>query len=191
MGGLGVLVLGNPHSADFDAAGLLGSSAEIEEVASPLRALALLARGGYTALYIDADHLAEATNLGRLIQHDRVLRGMPNGVVLLDRSNTILYENGRLAEWAETGNVVGRRFYDVMSHPEIMGARFLPVRHGVLDGEGEQLDAAVVVGAFLPAARGADCRRGGRAAGAPGGDGHRRQRRDGPAAEAGRGSQGG
>ena len=121
-----VLVLGNPHSADFDAAGLLGSSAEVEEVASPLRALALLARGGYTALYIDADHLAEATNLGRLIQHDRVLRGMPNGVVLLDRSNTILYENGRLAEWAETGNVVGRRFYDVMSHPEIIGPDFCP-----------------------------------------------------------------
>ena len=62
-----------------------------------------LGSGEYVGIYADADHFAEVVNVARLVQNERILQGMPDGVVLLGDDNTILWAqrpacaNGRAA----------------------------------------------------------------------------------------------
>jgi len=121
-----VLYLGGSHDAQLDVRRRWGDDVEIVETHSPVRALARLARDKYSAVYVDADHFLEATNLGRLIQNNRILQSMPGGVVFLDSENTILWGNGRLCDWTGCKDVVGENFYRVLGTPEILGPDFCP-----------------------------------------------------------------
>ena len=75
-------------------------SSKIVPVSSPLRALARLSRDEFAGIFVSADHLKEALAVGKLLQNQRILEGMPDGVVLLDGENTVLWCNGRLCEWS-------------------------------------------------------------------------------------------
>ena len=55
---------------------------------------------------------------------------MPDGVVLLDADNTIMWGNGRLREWTGQEAVVGENFYEVLGSPEILGPDFCPLPDG-------------------------------------------------------------
>lgn len=103
-----------------------GDDVKIVEVFSPVKALTRMAREEFTAIYCDADHVAEVADVGRLIRNDRILQGMPDGVVLLDNENTIIWSNGRLSEWVGREDVVGENFYQVLGGPEILGPDFCP-----------------------------------------------------------------
>ena len=61
-----------------------------------MRALARLAREHYAGVFVDGEHISEAFRIGKLLQNERILQGMPDGVVLLDADNTIIWGNGRL-----------------------------------------------------------------------------------------------
>ncbi len=63
---------------------------DTEEVDSPLRALARLARDEFAGVYVSSAHLSEAFRIGKLLQNERILEGMPDGIVLLDSDNTII-----------------------------------------------------------------------------------------------------
>ena len=86
-----VLYLGGSHDNLIDLRGHLGDDAEIVEVLSPVRVVAELARDDYVAVYCDSDHFVGATDVAQLIRNDRILQEMPNGVVMLDSENTILW----------------------------------------------------------------------------------------------------
>ena len=101
---------------------------------SPIRALSQLGTGDYIGIYADADHFAEVINVARLVQNERILQGMPDGVVLLDNDNTILWGNGRLREWTGREEVVGSNFYNVMGTPEILGPDFCPFHTALATG---------------------------------------------------------
>ena len=101
---------------------------------SPIRALSQLGSGDFIGIYADADHFAEVINAARLVQNERILQGMPDGVVLLDSDNTILWGNGRLREWTGREDVVGSNFYDVMGTPEILGPDFCPFHTALATG---------------------------------------------------------
>src|SRR5688500_16935314 len=73
---------------------------EVVEVQSPLRALARLTRENYAGMFVMSDHLKDVLHLGRLLQNDRILDGMPDGVALLDVENVIIWANQRLRTWA-------------------------------------------------------------------------------------------
>jgi two-component system, sensor histidine kinase SagS len=103
-------------------------SVNIVSVASPLRAMAELSRGGYIGVYADAEHFTAAFEAGRILQNQRVLAGMPDGVVLMAPDNTLIWGNGRLAEWSGRDDVVGANFYDLLGDPEILGPKFCPFR---------------------------------------------------------------
>jgi CheY-like chemotaxis protein len=51
---------------------------------------------------------------------------MPDGVVVLDRDNAILWSNGRLRRWSGCEDVIGANFYTVLGNPEIVGPDFCP-----------------------------------------------------------------
>lgn len=112
----------------------LGGAYEITEVDSPLDALSQMAQRPFDGIFVDGDHLAEAFQMERLLQSDRILEGMPDGVVLLDAENVIIWGNGRLREWSGQESVVGENFYKVMGSPEILGPDFCPFQTAISTG---------------------------------------------------------
>lgn len=121
-----MLFLGGSHDALIDLRGHLGDDVEVVAVRSPVRVVAEFSRGSYDALYCDADYFGGATDVAQLIRNDRILREMPDGVVLLDNENNILWGNGRLCAWSGLDSVVGRNFYRVLGSPEILGPDYCP-----------------------------------------------------------------
>lgn len=100
-------------------------------VSDPVRALASVAREQYEGVYLAAGRLKEALELNEFLQNEQILAGMPDGVVLLNSANTIVWCNGRLREWAETDTAIGANFYTALGSPEILGPDFCPF-HTVL-----------------------------------------------------------
>lgn len=126
-----ILYLGGAHDARVDLQARLGPTVELVEPASSLKALVLLGRDDFAGVYVDADRFSEASDVGRLLQNDRILQGMPDGVVLLDGEGTILWGNGRLKEWTGQEDVVGENFYTVMGAPDILGPELCPLRTAI------------------------------------------------------------
>src|SRR5262245_14402724 len=121
-----ILCLGGTHDERVALRERCGDEVEVVEVTSPGRALALLRRGEFAGIYADADHFAEVVDLARVVQNERILQGMPDGVVMLNSENIILWGNGRLREWTGRNDIIGANFYDVMGTPEILGPDFCP-----------------------------------------------------------------
>ncbi|MEM9186133.1 MAG: response regulator [Planctomycetota bacterium] len=121
-----VLCLSEPGRPAQDLRDRFGADVELEEVSSPVRALARLAHGGYAGVYADAQHFAEAFDAGRLVQNERILQGMPDGVVVLDADSRILWGNGRLREWVGKDDLTGQNFYKVLGGPDILGPDYCP-----------------------------------------------------------------
>ncbi len=109
---------------------------ELAVVQSPMRALALLTRERFAGVFVTSKYLREALQIGQLLQNEEVLEGMPDGVVLLDSDNTILWSNGRLCQWSGLDTVAGANFYSVLGSPEILGPDFCPFHTALATGQG-------------------------------------------------------
>ena len=117
---------------------MLAEAAESHEVVvvqNPVRALALMGRERFAGVYVTSKYLQEAFQIGKLLQNQQILEGMPDGVVLLDSENTILWSNGRLCEWSGRDSVVGDNFYTVLGSPEILGPDFCPFHTSLATGQ--------------------------------------------------------
>jgi CheY-like chemotaxis protein len=93
-----------------------------------------LSRESFDGVYVSRDHLREAFELNEFLQNEQILAGMPDGVVLLDSDNTIVWSNGRLCEWAMSDKVVGANFYAALGSPEILGPDFCPFHTALATG---------------------------------------------------------
>jgi CheY-like chemotaxis protein/PAS domain-containing protein len=131
-----ILIVSGSRDGNEAALAHLGDAFEVAEVRSPIRALAKLSREEFAGVFVDAEHLREALKVGKLLQNERILQGMPDGVVLLDSDNSILWGNGRLREWARRENVVGANFYAALGSPEILGPDFCPFHTALATGAG-------------------------------------------------------
>ncbi len=121
-----ILFVGDSRNREDELLAQLRTTCDVAEVASSIRALSCLTREPFTGVYVAAEHLTDAFQLGKLLQNERILEGMPDGVVLLDADNTILWGNGRLREWTGREKVVNGNFYTVLGSPEILGPDFCP-----------------------------------------------------------------
>lgn len=130
-----ILVIREPSAPNNASLPNWGGAFETEEVSSPLRALARLAREQYAGIYVAGSHATEAFRLGKLLQNERILEGMPDGVVLLDADNTIIWGNGRLNEWSGREAIVGSNFYSALNSPEILGPDFCPFHTALSTGK--------------------------------------------------------
>ena len=108
-------------------------SVDIVLADQPSEALDRLVGDRFEGIYIGSDHLREALEIGQLLQNEQILRGMPNGVVLLDGENNVLWSNGRLENWTAR-EVVGGNFYGVLGNPEILGPDFCPFHTALATG---------------------------------------------------------
>jgi GAF domain-containing protein len=113
----------------------LRESAHVEVVQNPLRALGKIARDHYSGVYVSAAHLQNAVRLGKLLQNDRILEGMPDAVALVDADLSILWANHLFLEWCDKGNVVGEQFFTALSTPEIVGMEEHPLLSALKSGK--------------------------------------------------------
>ena len=121
-----------------NAAQLLQRAAETRDAvvaANPMRALAYLTREHFAGVYVSSDYLQDALELGKLLQNQQILEGMPDGVVLLDADNSVIWCNGRLCEWSDCDTVIGTNFYTVLGSPEILGPDFCPFHTALATGQ--------------------------------------------------------
>ncbi len=107
---------------------------EVVLVKNPLRALARLANETFDGVFVSGNHLQEAFDIGKLLQNEQILDGMPDGVVLLDSDNTILWGNGQIRRWSGLDSLLGENFYTVMGSPEILGPDFCPFHTALATG---------------------------------------------------------
>ncbi|MEX2118617.1 MAG: response regulator [Pirellulales bacterium] len=131
-----LLFVGTPQEGQGAPISSLVDSFEVVPVHSPIRALTRLTREEFAGVYVAAEHLREALRIGKLLQNERILQGMPDGVVLLDSDNTIIWGNGRLREWCSRETVIGENFYAVLGSPEILGPDFCPFHTALATGRG-------------------------------------------------------
>ena len=110
-------------------------SHELVIVQNPIRALAHLTREPFAGVYVSSEYLQEAFEIGKLFQNEQILEGMPDGVVLLDSENVILWANSRVHEWSETEQLVGGNFYTALGSPEILGPDFCPFHTALATGQ--------------------------------------------------------
>lgn len=129
-----LLLLTSQQDAGDRVPAHLAETYEIVLVRSPLRALARLTREQFAGVFVSAEHLRDALSVGKLWQNERILQGMPDGVVLLDNDNTILWSNGRVCEWAGRETCIGENFYAVLGSPEILGPDFCPFHTALATG---------------------------------------------------------
>jgi two-component system, sensor histidine kinase SagS len=109
---------------------------EVVVVQNPVRALALLTREKFTGVFVAANYFQQAFEIGKLLQNEQILEGMPDGVVMLDSDNTILWGNGRMCEWSGRDLLVGVNFYSALGSPEILGPDFCPFHTALATGQG-------------------------------------------------------
>src|SRR5262245_47108881 len=88
-----LLFIGDSEPGQQDVLGQLGDRFEVVQVPTPLRALSRLTRESFEGLFVASEHLTNAFQIGRLLQNERILEGMPDGIVVLDSENTIIWGN--------------------------------------------------------------------------------------------------
>lgn len=92
----------------------------------PVAALERLSQEKFEGVYVGSAHMQEAFELGKLLRNEQILQGMPEGVVLIDQQNRVLWGNDRLRQLAGDRQVLGESFYAVLGGPEIQGPDFCP-----------------------------------------------------------------
>lgn len=114
--------------------GLAGKAYDIVAVDNAIQALERLTREEFDGVYLTPDHVRDAFQIGKVLRDEQILEGMPDGMVLLDDENTILWGNGRLRQWSGRETVVGANFYAVLGSPEILGRDFCPLHTALAAG---------------------------------------------------------
>lgn len=101
-------------------------SYEVITESDPVRALARLSREPFAGVFVAPSALEQAIRHGEFVRNACVLEGMPDGVVLLDTNNTIVWANRKVCDWTHSKDVVGANFYTALGNPEILGPDFCP-----------------------------------------------------------------
>lgn len=109
---------------------------DVVKVDSPVEALEMLRQQhNFVGLYVLNDELHQSLRLARLLQNEQILEGMPDGVVLLTKDNTILWANQQFCRWCECESSVGESFYAMLGSPEILGPDFCPFHTALTSGQ--------------------------------------------------------
>ncbi|MCA9128439.1 MAG: GAF domain-containing protein [Planctomycetales bacterium] len=107
---------------------------ESDDVSSPVEAIAKLSRSSYCGVYLDGGGVNCETALVRLLQSERILDGMPDGVALIDSDMIVTWANAALRRWSPLDEPIGNNFYSVLNNPQIMGPDFCPFHTALATG---------------------------------------------------------
>ena len=91
------------------------------------RAITCLRQDSFDAIHILESSTISLGEIRDIKNNELVLEGMPDGVVLLDGENKIIWHNACMQKWCDRGDLAGKNFYSVLSSPEILGPDFCPL----------------------------------------------------------------
>jgi PAS domain S-box-containing protein len=112
----------------------LTESFQVVTANNPIRALARLTHEPFAGVLVFSEHFKDALRIGRLLRNEQILEGMPDGVVLLDSNNHIVWANDQMRRWAGREEITGISFYDALSQPEILGPDYCPFHTALATG---------------------------------------------------------
>ncbi|MCA9193899.1 MAG: GAF domain-containing protein [Planctomycetales bacterium] len=116
------------------AARQFGPDLEIETVHSPTEAIAKLARYSYSGVYLDGQSLEQEESIIRLLQSERILDGLPEGVALVNAEMEVTWANKGLRSWSPLPDPTGHKFYDTLGNTQIVGPDFCPFHTALATG---------------------------------------------------------
>lgn len=122
-----ILCVGDLASVDPQFVSLLGDQYDIVAIDNSLRALGEVARGEYSAVFVVPDRDRPGFRLARLIQNERILEELPNGVAILDDQHRFVWSNECLHRWFEVDSLVGEEFYSLFEKPDPDDPRSCPL----------------------------------------------------------------
>lgn len=134
-----ILWIGSPDSVPVAAStqSLLGAAGEgicFEQVASPVEAIHRLTRHSYCGVFLDGQSLGAEESVIRLLQSERILDGMPDGVALVNADMIVTWANKCLRNWSPLDDPHGANFYATLGNPQIMGPDFCPFHTALATG---------------------------------------------------------
>ena len=123
-----------PASEQAFPTGQLAEHFQIEHVESPMEAVTKLAHSAYSGVFLHGRSIDAATHMVRMLQSERILDGMPDGVALVTSEMNITWANHCMRGWSSLEEVVGQNFYASLGNPEIMGPDFCPFHTALATG---------------------------------------------------------
>jgi two-component system, sensor histidine kinase SagS len=121
-------------SAHSETKQRLASQLDVEEVSSPVEALFRIARNNYSGVFLDGERGDAEESVIRLLQSERILDGMPDGVALVNADMIVTWANNCLREWSPLDVPVGHNFYSTLGNTQIMGPDFCPFHTALATG---------------------------------------------------------
>lgn len=129
-----VLCVGQPSLGDATLLDHLGEDYEVVHVMTRFRAFAQLARQKFAAIYIYPSEETDGLSLAKWTQSERILDSMPDGVVLLNTDNVIVWANQRMLSWGNRGDLTGLAFFDAFNGPKVIGPDYSPFKTAIRTG---------------------------------------------------------
>lgn len=108
---------------------------DLVEAQGSLEALQRLTHESFSGIYLSTGQVSDGMQLARLIQSEKILEGMPDGVALLDADNNVIWGNEQLRRWADKSELEACNFYAAFDGPEILGPDFCPFHTALVTGE--------------------------------------------------------
>jgi two-component system, sensor histidine kinase SagS len=128
-----ILVLEGPNHAAGDSLHQAQPDWDLVRVESATKGLALLHSEQFDGVYADTRDPVVWRRAEGLLQAERILESLPDGVAVITPDFRIAWSNGTFANWCG-GECVGRGFYEALRAPEILGPEYSPF-HTALAGE--------------------------------------------------------
>ncbi len=122
-----ILFVGDFETQDDSVRRSLDERFQIVTVANLWRAVHLLRQDTFDAIHVLESPKTSLLQISDIKFNSLVLESMPDGVVLLDAENKIVWHNACMQKWCGQEALVGKNFYGVLASPEILGPDFCPL----------------------------------------------------------------
>ncbi|MEC7501883.1 MAG: response regulator [Planctomycetota bacterium] len=122
-----LLFIGDFETQDDSVRRSLNERFQIVTAANFWRAVHLLRQDAFDAIHVLESPETSLLQISDIKFNSLVLESMPDGVVLLDAENKIIWHNACMQKWCGQGALVGKNFYGVLTSPEILGPDFCPL----------------------------------------------------------------
>ncbi|MEC7696868.1 MAG: response regulator [Planctomycetota bacterium] len=122
-----LLFVGDFETQDDSVRRSLEEQFQIVTVANLWRAVHLLRQDTFDVIHVLESPKTSLLQISDIKFNSLVLESMPDGVVLLDAENKIVWHNACMQKWCGQEALVGKNFYGVLASPEILGPDFCPL----------------------------------------------------------------
>ncbi len=128
-----ILIIHGANSSSEDPLTRCGADADLVHCQSIPKAIALLQQRKFDGVYADTNDLHLLNQAGTLIQADRVLEMLADGVVIVAPDLRVVWANAEFERWCG-GPIEGKTFYEALGSPEILGPEYSPFHTALSHG---------------------------------------------------------